>query len=53
MKLIYMEQTLTHIVNSNKTKETIDFATRIVNSGEHKQTASGIRYVVLTAKETK
>jgi hypothetical protein len=50
MKVIYMEQTLTFMVNSKKTKEAFDFATKIVSTGEMKQTKDGLKYVVLETK---
>ena len=50
MKVIYMEQTLTFMVNSKKTKEALDFATKVVSTGEMKQTKEGLKYVVLETK---
>ena len=50
MKIIYMEQTLTFIVNSTKTKEAMDFATKVVSTGEMKQTKDGLKYIILQTK---
>jgi len=48
MKLIYMSKTFEYIINSSANKnEMILWATNLINSGEVKETKSGIKYTVI------
>lgn len=47
MKLIFMSQTIEHIVNLTKTNEAVEWAKSIIEQGEVKNTETGIKYILI------
>ena len=47
MKLIYMAKTIEYIVNQSASKETVKWATELIQNNEVKETKTGTKYILI------